>query len=86
MIQSPKQQGPAAYLLRVDGHLDQHWSSWFGDLTLTREGGGTTSLTGVVADQAELHGLLTGSETSGSPGSVWRWSTLPTVLDPSPSR
>ena len=45
--------------LRVDGHLDQHWSPWFGDLTLTQEDDGTTSLTGVISDQAELHGLLT---------------------------
>jgi hypothetical protein len=39
--------------------LDDHWSDWFGDLTLTHEDDGTTSLTGVIADQAELHGLLT---------------------------
>ena len=49
---------PATYQLRVDGHLDQHWSPWFGDLTLTQEADGTTSLTGAVSDQAELHGLL----------------------------
>jgi len=59
MTQSRKRQMPAGYRLRVDGHLDHHWSPWFGDLTLTHEGDGTTSLTGVVADQAELHGLLT---------------------------
>ena len=41
------------------GHLDQHWSAWFGGLTLTHEDDGTTSLTGAVTDQAELHGLLT---------------------------
>jgi hypothetical protein len=50
---------PAAYVIRVDGHLDQHWSRWFGDLALAEESDGTTSLTGVLADQAELHGLLT---------------------------
>ena len=54
-----KRQLPATYQLRVDGHLDQHWSPWFGDLTLTQESDGTTSLTGVISDQAELHGLLT---------------------------
>ena len=59
MTHTPQRQVPAAYRLRVDGHLDQHWSSWFGDLTLTHEDDGTTSLTGAVADQAELHGLLT---------------------------
>ena len=59
MTQSPIRQVPAGYRLRVAGHLDDHWAPWFGDLTLTREDDGTTSLTGVVADQAELHGLLT---------------------------
>ena len=59
MTQSPKRQMPAGYRLRVDGHLDDHWSPWFGDLTLTHEDDGTTILSGFVADQAELHGLLT---------------------------
>ncbi len=45
------------YELRVDGHLDEHWSTWFG-LTLTRNDDGTTTLRGPVTDQADLHGLL----------------------------
>ena len=53
-----RQQAPGGYRLRVEGHLDQRWSTWFDDLTLTREGDGTTSLSGAVTDQAELHGLL----------------------------
>ena len=59
MTQPPRPQEPAVYRLRVAGHLDNHWSSWFGDLTLTHEDDGTTILSGFVADQAELHGLLT---------------------------
>ncbi len=59
MTQSPRRQGPAVYQLRIAGHLDHHWSPWIGDLTLTHEDDGTTSLTGVVSDQAALHGLLT---------------------------
>jgi hypothetical protein len=46
------------YRLRVAGHLDDHWSAWFGGLTLTHGADGTTTLSGDVADQAELHGLL----------------------------
>jgi GTPase len=46
------------YELRINGHLDQHWSTWFGALTLTHEDDGTTTLRGPVTDQAELHGLL----------------------------
>lgn len=49
---------PARYELRVQGHLDERWSAWFGGLTLVREDDGTTTLRGPVTDQAELHGLL----------------------------
>ena len=58
MTQSPIRQVPTGYQIRVDGHLDDHWSAWFGDLTLTHESDGTTSLSGLVSAQAELHGLL----------------------------
>jgi hypothetical protein len=59
MIKPSTPHAPAGYRLRVTGHLDQHWSPWFGDLALIHEDDGTTTLTGVVTDQAELHGLLT---------------------------
>jgi hypothetical protein len=49
---------PAVYQLRIAGMLDQHWSPWFGALTVTHEDDDCTSLTGAVVDQAELHGLL----------------------------
>ena len=55
----PSPRGSISYLVRVAGHLDPHWSSWFGDFTLTPEPDGTTSITGGVSDQAELHALLT---------------------------
>ena len=45
------------YELRIAGHLDEHWSTWF-DLTLTRNDDGTTTLRGPVTDQAALHGLI----------------------------
>jgi len=46
------------YEITIEGHLDEHWSAWFGGLTLVRADDGTTTLRGAVADQAELHGLL----------------------------
>lgn len=49
---------PRSYELRLGKHLDDHWTEWFGDLALTRESDGTTTLRGPVADQAALHGLL----------------------------
>jgi hypothetical protein len=50
--------GQMTYAIRVDGHLDDHWSGWFGGLTLTHNGDGTSTLTGSAADQAQLHGIL----------------------------
>jgi len=54
-----RRRWPAGYALRVAGHLDPYWSPSFGDLTLTHDEDGTTILRGAVADQAELHGILT---------------------------
>jgi hypothetical protein len=44
--------------IRVQGHLDKRWSDWLEGLTVTRESDGTTILTGPLADQAALHGVL----------------------------
>ena len=49
---------PTHYELTIQGHLDQRWSDWFGELTLVHGPDGTTTLRGAVTDQAELHGLL----------------------------
>ena len=52
-------QAPTHYELRVEGHLDEHWSTWFGGMALLRRDDGTTTLRGLVTDQAALHGLIT---------------------------
>lgn len=49
---------PRVYQIRLQGHLGQQWADWFEGLTLTLEANGETLLTGPVADQAALHGLL----------------------------
>jgi hypothetical protein len=36
---------PTTYAIRVEGHLDDHWSAWLGDLDVTRDGDGTTTTT-----------------------------------------
>jgi hypothetical protein len=46
------------YEIRIQGHLDVHWDDWFEGLTVTNYADGTTTLSGVVVDQAGLHGLL----------------------------
>ena len=56
---------PYGYALRVDGHLDRHWRSRFGDLELTHHGDGTSTLAGPVTDQSQLHGLLAGLRDIG---------------------
>jgi len=56
---STRSRAPRRYELRIEGHLDPRWSSWFGGLAITHEGDGTTTLEGTVTDQSELHGLLT---------------------------
>jgi hypothetical protein len=46
------------YEICVQGHLDADWAEWFDDFTLTHRPAGVTVLTGPVADQAALHGIL----------------------------
>lgn len=49
---------PQAYEIRLKGHLDHRWAEWFEGLEVTLEDEGETLLTGLLADQAALHGLL----------------------------
>jgi hypothetical protein len=46
------------YEIRLTGHLDAHWAAWFDGLTVSDGGDGTTRISGPIADQAALHGLL----------------------------
>jgi hypothetical protein len=48
----------AVYQIRLRGHLGHEWTDWFGGMVITLEENGDTVLTGPVADQAALHGLL----------------------------
>jgi predicted exporter len=57
---------PATYDIRVEGHLDDHWSDRLGGLALTRNVDGTTTLTGRLADQAQLYGVLAGLRDIGA--------------------
>src|SRR5690349_25068392 len=58
---------PPAYQIRIKGHLGRQWTDWFGGLTITLEDNGDTLLTGPVADQAALHGLLKKVRDLGTP-------------------
>ena len=67
---------PEYYEIKVKGHLDQRWSDWFANLELKHLEGNETLLSGIILDQAALHGLIERirdlnltliSVTSGSP-------------------
>jgi hypothetical protein len=47
----------ASYEIRVEGLLGQTWSAWFDGLDVTTEGVQSV-LTGELADDAALHGVL----------------------------
>ena len=54
---------PIEYEIEIQGRLEERWSRWFDDMDITfrkRQTGGptVTILSGMVADQAALHGVL----------------------------
>jgi len=61
------QNDMSIYQISVQGQLDQQWSLWFEGLTVSVGEDDETVLTGVVADQAALHGLLRKIRDLGMP-------------------
>lgn len=55
------------YEIRVQGTLDARWSAWFADLEVCHRASGETTLTGLLRDQAELHGVLAKVRDLGLP-------------------
>ena len=55
------------YRILIKGHLDAEWADWFGGFPLNHQEDGTTLLTGPVADQPALHGLLAKIHNLGLP-------------------
>ena len=53
---------PATYRIEIEGKLCERCASWFDDMDVAvridEDGSTITTLTGVVSDQAALHGLL----------------------------
>ena len=58
---------PRVYEVRIQGHLDAQWADWFGVLTVKLEPNGDTLLSGTIADEAALHGLLRKVRDLGMP-------------------
>ncbi len=46
------------YEIRIQGRLDDRWSTWLDGLDLSHTDDGATVLRGRITDQAALHGLL----------------------------
>jgi hypothetical protein len=57
-IPAGRHQNPGWYEIRVQGHLDARWAAWFDGLAIAHGSDCTTTIEGLVADQAALHGLL----------------------------
>ncbi len=56
-----RQGQPATYQIQVQGWISERWADWFDDMTITVDEddvSAVTTLTGTVADQAALLGLL----------------------------
>ena len=49
---------PVGYQIRVKGHLGSEWAEWFEGMVITLDGEDATVLSGPLADQAALYGLL----------------------------
>ncbi len=49
---------PTVYHIRLEGHLDPCWSEWLDGMAMTLLENGETLLSGPLADQTALHGLL----------------------------
>ena len=64
---SDARREPGQYEIRLKGHLEARWATWFGGVSLTQESDGTTVIRGAVIDQAALHGLLSKVRDLGLP-------------------
>ena len=58
---------PAIYEIKIKGNLEPRWSDWFDGWTITQQENDETLLSGPVADQPALHGLLAKIRDLGLP-------------------
>ena len=45
-------------VIRIKGHLDEHWTEWFDEFEIKHTDTAETLLTGKVHDQSALYGVL----------------------------
>ena len=70
---------PALYQIRVQGHLSDRWATCFGNLKIENQPNGEAVLSGPLADQAALHGVLARIRELGLP--VLQLEQAPTTDD-----
>ncbi|TNE45399.1 MAG: hypothetical protein EP343_26875 [Deltaproteobacteria bacterium] len=56
-----------SYCIVVEGTLGMEWSDWFPSMEVHYDHEGNTILSGVLADQAALHGILKRIRNLGLP-------------------
>lgn len=56
-----------SYEIRLSGRLDARWAAWFDGMTVSAQDDGTTVISGSIADQAALHGVLQRARDLGLP-------------------
>jgi hypothetical protein len=57
-MSNEKDSEGTSYRIKVKGNLDPKWADWFDGFVLAFPGNDKTLLSGRVADQAALHGIL----------------------------
>ena len=67
MIHSREFDKPGPYRIRIKGCLGPEWSDWFDGFSFERPEESETILTGLVADQSALHGVLSKLRDLGLP-------------------
>ena len=64
--------------IHFKGQIDTKWQAWFGDLTIRQSNVDDMALSGIVADQAALYGIISHLRDLGleliSVSSVEVWS------------
>jgi len=53
-----RHDSPAIYQIKIMESLGADWNEWFGGFAITQENDDGSLLTGMVADQAALYGLI----------------------------
>jgi hypothetical protein len=64
---NPGRSEAGRYEIRIKGRLDAHWAAWFDGLSISQESDGMTVISGPVADQAALHGVIQRVRDLGMP-------------------